>query len=75
MHKKWNAKDLRDEPRVKIELTLEKTYKEIKEINKLMTKAASAEEAKKYVDIKFRKSAWATELELELMRRDCNGET
>lgn len=65
--KAWNVRDQTDTNLME-ELT--KTYKEIDATYKLLQKAAKYEDAKYYLDMAFRKKAKATEIEVEILRRE-----
>lgn len=67
--KTWNVRDQTDTNLMK-ELT--KTYKEIDATYKLLQKATKYEDAKYYLDMAFRKKAKATEIEVEILRREVN---
>ena len=49
-------------------------YAEIKSDAKAATMAATIEDAKYYIEAKFRAKAFATEIEMELRRRRINNE-
>lgn len=69
----WNV---RDQTTQTLENLLKRKYNEIKADAKAATTAATIEEAKFYIDAKFRAKAFANDIELELMRRRIeNGET
>lgn len=69
----WNV---RDQTRETLENLLKRKYAEIKSDAKAATTATTIEEAKFYIEAKFRAKAFANEIELELMRRRFeNGET
>lgn len=65
----WNV---RDQTTQALEDLLKRKYAEIKADSKAVTMAATIEEAKFYVDAKFRAKAFANDIELELMRRKFN---
>ena len=67
--KTWNA---RDETDMNLMKELTKTYKEIDSAYKLLRQAAKYDDAKFYLDMVFRKKAKATEIEVEILRRDVN---
>lgn len=70
MEKKvWNARDQTDTNLIQ-ELT--RTYKEIDAAYKLLRQAAKYEDAKFYLDMVFRKKAFANDIELEQIRRRIN---
>lgn len=68
----WNVRDQTTET---LENLLKRKYAEIKTDAKAATMAATIEEAKFYIDAKFRAKAFANDIELELIRRKYNGET
>lgn len=69
----WNVRDQTTET---LENLLKRKYAEIKSDAKATTMAATIEEAKYYIEAKFRAKAFANEIELELIRRRMeNGET
>lgn len=51
---------------------LTRTYKEIDSAYKLLRQAAKYDDAKFYLDMVFRKKAKATEIEVEILRRETN---
>ena len=65
----WNVRDQTD---TTLATTLEKTYKEIKNAYKLSQQAATIEDAKFYIDMVFRKKAFANNIEMEQIRRAIN---
>lgn len=69
----WNV---RDQTKETLENLLKRKYTEIKSDAKAATMAATIEEAKYYIEAKFRAKTFANEIELELIRRKLeNGET
>ena len=68
----WNVRDQTTEA---LESLLKRKYAEVKADAKAATMAATIKEAKFYIDAKFRAKAFANDIELELVRRKCNGET
>lgn len=52
--------------------TLARTYKEIEATYKHVRKAATIEDAKFYIDMAFRKKAFASDIEMEQIRRRVN---
>lgn len=68
-NKTWNVRDQTDTNLMK-ELT--RTYKEIDSAYKLLQQAAKYDDAKFYLDLVFRKKAKATEIEVEILRREIN---
>jgi hypothetical protein len=70
--KYWNARDQTTEA---LENLLKRKYAEIKNDAKATNMAATIEEAKYYIEAKFRAKAFANEIEMELLRRrTTNGE-
>lgn len=65
----WNVRDQTD---TTLATTLAKTYKEIETTYKHVQKAATIEDAKFYVDMAFRKKAFANDIEMEQIRRRIN---
>lgn len=72
VHKTWNVRDQTTE---KLKEEAEKCYTMIVKYNRWIARAASIEEAKTLVDEKFKYKAKANDIELELMRRNADGET
>ena len=69
----WNVRDQTTEV---LENLLKRKYAEIKSDAKAATMAATIEEAKYYIEMKFRAKAFANDIEIELIRRRANnGET
>lgn len=69
--KTWNVRDQTD---MTLATTLAKTYKEIEATYKHATKAATIEDAKFYIEMAFRKKAFANDIEMEQIRRRLNNE-
>lgn len=70
MEKKgWNIRDQTD---TNLMQELTRTYKEIDDAYKLLRQAAKYDDAKFYLDMAFRKKAKATEIEVEILRRETN---
>lgn len=67
--KAWNVRDQTDTNLME-ELT--RTYKEIDGAYKMLRQAAKYDDAKFYLDIVFKKKAKATEIEVEILRREVN---
>lgn len=65
----WNVRDQTDET---LRTTLARTYKEIEATYKHVRNAATIEDAKFYVDMAFRKKAFANDIEIEQIRRTIN---
>lgn len=67
--KTWNIRDQTDENLMK---ELSKTYKAIDAAYKMVKQAANIEDAKYYIDLVFRKKALASNIEVEILRREIN---
>lgn len=67
--KTWNV---RDETDMTLATTLARTYKEIEAAYKHLRKAATIEDAKFYIDMVYRKKAFANDIEMEQIRRRIN---
>lgn len=67
--KTWNVRDQTD---TTLAATLDRTYKEIKNAYKLSRQAATIEDAKFYINIAFKKKAFANDIEMEQIRRRIN---
>lgn len=67
--KAWNVRDQTD---TTLTTTLARTYKEIKNAYKQSQQAATIEDAKFYIDMAFRKKAFANDIEMEQIRRAIN---
>ena len=65
--KTWNVRDQTD---TTLAATLARTYKEIENAYKLSRQAATIEDAKFYIDMAFRKKAFANDIEMEQIRRE-----
>lgn len=65
--KTWNVRDQTDENLMK---ELSKTYKAIDAAYKMVRQAANIEDAKYYIELVFRKKALASNIEVEILRRD-----
>lgn len=65
----WNIRDQTDETLAK---TLAKTYAEIQAAYKQVRQAATIEDAKFYIEMAFRKKAFAKDIEIEQIRRAIN---
>lgn len=65
----WNVRDQTTET---LENLLKRKYAEIKNDAKAATMAATIEEAKYYIEAKFRAKAFANEIEMELLKRRTN---
>ena len=69
MYKTWNV---RDQPKETLERQLEKKYKEIDSHYKMLRRVSNIEDAKMLIDEIWQMKSFATEIELELMRREYN---
>lgn len=67
--KEWNVRDQTD---TNLMQELTKTYKEIDGAYKLLRQAANYDDAKFYLNMAYRKKAKATEIEVEIFRREIN---
>lgn len=67
--KNWNVRDQTD---TTLALTLARTYKEIEATYKHVRTAATIEDAKFYIEMVFRKKAFANDIEMEQIRRRIN---
>lgn len=67
--KAWNVRDQTD---TTLAATLARTYKEIETTYKHVRTAATIEDAKFYIDMVFRKKAFAKDIEMEQIRRRIN---
>lgn len=65
----WNVRDQTTEA---LEDLLKRKYAEIKNDAKATNMAATIEEAKYYIEAKFRAKQFANEIEMELLRRRMN---
>lgn len=65
----WNVRDQTD---TTLATTLARTYKEIKNAYKQSQQAATIEDAKFYIEMAFRKKAFANDIEAEQIRRQIN---
>lgn len=65
----WNVRDQTD---MTLATTLAKTYKEIKNAYKLSQQAATIEDAEFYIEMAFKKKAFANDIEVEQIRREIN---
>lgn len=67
--KTWSVRDQTD---TTLATTLARTYKEIEATYKQVRTAATIEDAKFYIDMAFRKKAFANDIEMEQIRRRIN---
>lgn len=65
----WNVRDQTTEA---LENLLKRKYTEIKNDAKAVNMAATIEEAKYYIEAKFRAKRFANDIEMELIRRRMN---
>lgn len=65
----WN---IRDQTTEALESLLRRKYTEIKSNSKAAIMAATIEEAKYYIEAKFRAKSFANDIEMELLRRRMN---
>ena len=63
---------MRDQTDTTLAATLARTYKEIETTYKHVRTAATIEDAKFYIDMVFRKKAFAKDIEMEQIRRRIN---
>lgn len=70
--KSWNV---RDQPEESLRRLLEKKYKEIDAGYRMLRKLNNVEDAKNVVEEIWQTKKFANDIELELMRRNANGET
>ena len=71
--KNWN---IRDQTKEALEILLERKYKEIDNNYKMLKKVSNIEDANKLVNEIWLMKSFASEIELELMRREySNGST
>ena len=69
VYKTWNV---RDQPRETLERQLEKKYKEIDSNFRMIRKVSDIDDAKMLIDEIWKMKKWASDIELELMRREYN---
>lgn len=67
--KTWNVRDQTD---TNLMQELAKTYKAIDAGYSMVKKAANIEDAQYYLNIVYRKKALASDIEVELLRREIN---
>lgn len=67
--KTWNVRDQTDKTLTE---ALTRTYEEIETTYKHVRKAATIEDAKFYIEMAFRKKAFAKDIEMEQIRRRIN---
>lgn len=67
MRKTWNV---RDQPEESLKRLLEKKYKEINSNYKMLRRVSNIEDAKILIDKIWQMKSFASDIELELMRRE-----
>lgn len=67
--KSWNIRDQTEET---LKRQLEKKYKEIDSNFRMIRKVSDIDDAKKLIDEIWKMKKWASDIELELMRREYN---
>lgn len=72
MKKAWNV---RDQPTESLERQLVKKYKEIESNYRMLRKVSDIEDAKMLMDEIWRMKSYANDIEMELIRRECNDGT
>lgn len=72
MHKTWNIRDQTEET---LKILLEQKYKEINSNYEMLKKVSSKEDANKLVNEIWQMKSFASNVELELMRREFNNGT
>lgn len=70
--KAWNA---RDQTRETLENLLKRKYKEIDSNYKMIKKVSNIEDAKKLIDEIWQMKSFVNNIEMELIRRECNDVT
>lgn len=68
-NKTWNVRDQTEENLMQ---ELMETYKAIDAGYRMIKKATNIEDAQYYLDIVYRKKAFASNIEVELLRREIN---
>ena len=68
-HKAWNV---RDQTKETLEGLLERKYKEIDGNYKMLKKVSNIEDAKRLIDETWRIKSFVNNIEMELIRRECN---
>lgn len=72
MRKTWNV---RDQPKEALEILLERKYKEIDSNYKMLKKVTDIRDANRLVNEIWLMKGFASDIELELMRREYNNGT
>lgn len=69
IEKSWNIRDQTEET---LKRQLEKKYKEIDSNFRMIRKVSDIDDAKMLIDEIWKMKKWASDIELELMRREYN---
>lgn len=69
IEKSWNIRDQTEET---LKRQLEKKYKEIDNNFRMIRKVSDIDDAKMLIDEIWKMKKWASDIELELMRREYN---
>lgn len=72
MHKTWNVRDQTEET---LKILLERKYKEINNNFEMLKKVSNKENANRLVNEIWQMKSFASDIELELMRREFNNGT
>lgn len=72
MHKTWNVRDQTTET---LKIILERKYKEINSNYEMLKKVSNKEDANRLVNEIWQMKSFASNIELELMRREYNNGT
>lgn len=72
MHKTWNVRDQTEET---LKILLERKYKEINNNYEMLKKVSNKEDANRLVNEIWQMKSFASDIELELMRREFNNGT
>lgn len=72
MHKTWNVRDQTEET---LKILLERKYKEINNNYEMLKKVSNKEDANRLVNEIWQMKNFASDIELELMRREFNNGT
>ena len=71
VNKTWNVRDKTEET---LRLEAERLYKQIEDGYKMVKKVSKLEDAKEIIDRIWVMKKWASDIELELLRREFNNE-
>lgn len=71
VNKTWNVRDQTEET---LRLEAERLYKQIEAGYKMIKKVSKLEDAEKTIEKIWIMKKWASDIELELLRRECNNE-